>query len=279
MAERRTVPILLAGVALAGSLLAGVPLAGSLLAAAPPLAASQEASQEAAGGQSQAADGQSAPESTRSWEVGVWVQAGYQRPSGKFAGNSASDAPSLGIVETVAELGGSPVASGGLEVLWPASEIGVRIGWETTRGAEAVGQISVCRLVEGRLCRQETAPVDLRGFLAQLRLFRGNPERPIRGVISGGLAVRQYSFSIPTCPDQPGTDTRIVCDAITDIYQNAGSHVVFRGGIGVQGRASRLVSELTASAGMGRYNGGGERTNGNWYLDVRFELSAGVTIL
>lgn len=265
MAERRAAPlfaVLVAGVALA------VALAGSLLTAAPTPAAAQ-----------QVAGGQGAAGSARSWEVGVWVQAGYQRPSGKFAGNSASDVPRLGIVETVAELGASPVISGGLDVHWPSADLGVRVGWETTRGAEAVGQISVCRLVEGTLCRQEIAPVDLRGLLAQLRLLRGNPERPVRGVISGGFSLRQYSFAVPSCSDTPGSDARIVCDAITDIYRDPGSHVVFRGGVGVQGRASRLVSELTASAGMGRYAGGGERTNGNWYLDVRFELSAGVGIL
>lgn len=258
MADRRAVPILLAGLS----------LAGSLLAAAPPPAASQEAAGE-----------EGSAESARSWKVGVWVQAGYQRPSGKFAGNSASDVSRLGIVETVAELAASPVAGGGLEVFWPSSDVGVRIGWETTMGAEAVGQISVCRLVEGTLCRKETAPVDLRGLTAQLRLLRGNPERSLRGVISGGFGVRQYSFAVPSCSDRPGSDARIVCDAITDIYQNAGSHFVVRGGVGVQGRASRLLTELTASAGMGRYNGGGDRTNGNWYLDLRLELSAGVGVL
>ena len=217
--------------------------------------------------------------SPRSWQISVWAQAGYQRPSGKFAKNSASDTPSLQIVETVAELGPSPVVSGGVEVLWPASGVGVRIGWETTTDAEAVGQIGVCRLVEGTLCREEVAPVDLRGFVSQLRLLRGNPERPLLGVISGGVALRQYTFDIPSCSDPRGTDARIVCEAITDLYQNAGSHIVLRGGVGLQGRTSRFVSELTASAGMGRYSGGGGRTNGNWYVDLRLELSAGLRIL
>lgn len=218
-------------------------------------------------------------QTTRSWQIDLWAQAGYQRPSGKFAKNSAFDTPSLDIVETVAEVGPSPVVSGGVDVHWPASDVGVRIGWETTIGAEAVGQIAVCRLVEGTLCREQVAPVDMRGFVSQLRLLRGSPERPLRGVISGGVALRQYTFDVPSCSDRGGTDARIVCDAITDLYRNAGSHVVFRGGVGLQGRASRFVSELTASAGMGRYSGGGGRTNGNWYVDLRLELSAGVRIL
>lgn len=218
-------------------------------------------------------------QTTRSWQIDLWAQAGYQRPSGKFAKNSAFDTPSLDIVETVAEVGQSPVVGAGVEVRWPASAIGVRIGWETTIGAEAVGQIAVCRLVEGTLCREQVASVDMRGFVSQLRLLRGSLERPLRGVISGGVALRQYTFDVPSCSDRGGTDARIVCDAITDLYRNAGSHVVFRGGVGLQGRASRFVSELTASAGMGRYSGGGGRTNGNWYVDLRLELSAGVRIL
>ena len=37
----------------------------------------------------QAADRSGGNGSSRSWQIGVWVQAGYQRPSGKFAKNSA----------------------------------------------------------------------------------------------------------------------------------------------------------------------------------------------
>lgn len=213
----------------------------------------------------------------RSWDVSVWFQSGYLYPSGKFGKNSASDIERLGIVEAVAEFSPAALAGVGVDVFFPASGLSVRIGWETTFGMEATGRLSLCALVEGTLCRQEVAPVDLRGFVSRVRFLRGDPDQAVRPVISGGAGLRQYTFSVPSCSDRSG-DSRIVCNTITDIFQEAGSHIMIRGGVGLEGRFDRVVAELVGSTGVGRYAGGAGRAGGTYYVDLRIELSAGVRV-
>lgn len=228
-----------------------------------------------AAGQNAGVAGQEA--APRSWNVSVWLQSGYLYPSGKFGKNSASDIERLGIVEAVAELGPAALAGVGVEVFFPGSGLSVRLGWETTFGMEATGRLSLCALVEGTLCRQEVAPVDLRGFVSRVRFLRGDPDQALRPVISGGAGLRQYTFSVPSCSDRSG-DPRIVCNTITDIFQEAGSHIMIRGGVGLEGRFDRVVAELVGSTGVGRYAGGASRAGGTYYVDLRIELSAGFRV-
>ena len=80
------------------------------------------------------------------------------------------------------------------------------------------------------------------------------------------------------CDAASSGDARRVCQSITDLYRDPELHAVIRGGLGAALQLSQLTTNLVASVGAGRYSGGGTRIVGRWYLDVRAELSAAVTI-
>lgn len=212
----------------------------------------------------------------RGWQAAPWVKAGYQYPSGQFARNTATDVAS-GLLETVAELGPSLVAAAGFDVRFPAQGLSVEVGWETTVGAQASGQIAVCALVAGILCETREVATTVQGFYSHLRVLRGQPGGRIRPVIIGGIGVRRYSFAEATCPGGLD-DVAVVCRAVTEIYRDPGLHAVIRGGLGGELRSGRFVSTLQATAGVARYSGGTERIGGRWYVDLRTELSAGLVV-
>lgn len=218
-------------------------------------------------------------DSIRPWTATAWAQGAYQIPSGRLA-TAPSNLIEIPLANTVANLGRSFVASGGISVGFPAHDLDVRLGVETSIGAEATGQVGICDLVEGLLCQPETASVVVRGIMAELRTYRGDPEWPVRPMLGGGAGWRQYSFNLPDCTDRSSGDPRRVCELISDLFRgDGGGHVVFRFAAGARARSGRYVSDLVASLGAGRYGGGAQRVNGNWYLDIRIELSAGVQIL
>lgn len=212
----------------------------------------------------------------RGWQAAVWVKGGYQYPSGRFAKHTATDVAD-GRLETVAELGPSPVLGAGVDVHFPAQGLSVEAGWETTIDAEATGQIAACALVTGILCEARSAQTAVLGFYSRLRVLRGQPGQRVRPAILGGIGVRRYSYTTPACPQGLG-DVAVVCRAITEIYRDPGFHAVVRGGLGGEFRSGRLLSTLAATVGAARYSGGTERVAGRWYLDFRAELSAGLVV-
>lgn len=213
----------------------------------------------------------------RSWRLGLWVQTGYQRPSGRFATHTPSNSPELGLLDAVAEFGGSRVFGGGAELDLPDSRFNVRVGWETTVGAEAVGSLLVCDIAEGDLCLEVAAPLNMRGLLVEGRSTDAGPERRFAPVLGLGLGARWYEFSVPDCSAKSG-DPRLVCDAITDIYRDSKAHLVLRLGLGLRAHLRGLRAELGGSAGIGRFSGGAGRTEGNWYQDLRINLSVGAVV-
>lgn len=209
-------------------------------------------------------------------EAALWVKAGYQYPSGQFAKNTATDVGS-GLLETVAELGPSPMVAAGIDVRFPAQGLSVEVGWETTMGAQASGRIAACALLTGRLCEERDAETSVRSFFTRLRVLRGQPGQRIRPVIVGGVGVRRYSFAQSTCSGGLD-DVAVVCRAITELYRDPGLHAAIRGGLGGELRSGRFVSTLAVTAGVARYSGGTERVGGRWYVDLRTELSAGLIV-
>ena len=222
--------------------------------------------------------GQEEP-SGRAWNVAVWVKAGYQLPAGRLANHSVSDNPDLRLLETVSELNNSGLAGGGIEVSLPLHDFSLRLGWESTRGAEATGRIAICDLLEGRLCKPEVAPVAVQAVTSRLRIAGGNAESSIRPVIFLGVEVRQFDFTVSECPSLVDDEATVVCRAIIDLYADPAAHPFLRGGIGVQATVGRLALELTGSAGAGSFKGGGARVDSNWYQELRAEVSMSALIL
>lgn len=223
----------------------------------------------------QGASAQGAP--TSSWHLGLWAHTGYQHPSGRFATNRPTEVRELQLLEAIGRFGASRVIGGGVELAPPARDFNLRVGWETTTGAEATGSIAICDVAEGTLCQEEIAPLDMRGLLLEGRSIRGGPEKRFAPVVLLGFAARWYAFSVPDCAGKSG-DPKLVCDAITDIYRESKTHLVLRMGLGMRAHLGGLWAELGSSAGTGRYSGGAGQTEGQWYQEVRINLSVGATL-
>ncbi len=217
-------------------------------------------------------------DSVRSWTATAWVQAGYQMPSGRMA-TAPSNLVEIPLANTVADMGASLVVGGGADIDFSDRDLGLRLGFETTVGAEASGRLGVCEVLGGGpLCEPETASATIRAITVQLRAYRGNPEWRIRPLVSGGVGLRQYALAVPDCTTRTSNDHRSVCRSIVDIFRESGSHVVFRATLGGRLKTGRYVSELTLSGDVGPYSGGTQRVNGNWYANVRIEASAGINV-
>lgn len=218
----------------------------------------------------------------RSWTAALWAQGAYQVTSGRLA-TAPSNLIEEPLANMVADLGRAFVVGGGVDIGFPALDLDLRLGIETSMGAEATGQVGVCTLFDGPLggplCRVEAAPVEVRGITAQLRIYRGNPAWRVRPLFGGGAGWRQYSFERPDCSGRASGGPQRACNLITDMFHGPGGHVVFRVAAGARAKSGRYMSDLIASAGTGRFAGGTPRVNGNWYMDVRIELSAGIQIL
>ena len=214
----------------------------------------------------------------RAWQLALWMKGGYQISSARMANNAASDVPELRLLETVAELSPAMLYGGGFEVRLPTRDFTARVGWETLREGEVTGQIAVCELFEGPLCEKRYVPADIWTLSTVFRLVSGSPGQVIRPVISAGVGMRGFAFTLPQCPPASEGDLHRVCEAILDLYEDPKPHSILFAGIGGQTALDRLVFELGVNAATGRYAGGSARTDGNWYHVLRFELSTSARV-
>ena len=218
---------------------------------------------------------------TRSWELALWMQAGYQHPMGRFASNSPSDLPELELLDAVAEFSGSQMLGGGVELALPDMGFNFRVGAEATTGAEATGYISICELVAGNVCREEVAPASMQGISFEVRSSRAGPRRRFAPVLALGLGLRWYDFSVPECTAGSGDEgrlTKLICDTITDLYRETKPNLLLRIGAGIRGHLAPLLVELAGTAGTGRYTGGAAKSEGRWHHELRANLSIGMIV-
>ena len=214
----------------------------------------------------------------RAWQVALWMKGGYQISSGRMANNAASDAPDLRLLETVSELEPGVIYGGGIELRMPRRDFTVRLGWETINSAEVTGQIAVCELFTGPLCEPRHIPAEIWTASSVFRLVSGTRGNTIRPVISAGVGMRGFSFTVPQCPPLTEGDLHLVCRAIVDLYEDPKPHTILHAGAGLQADLGRLIFELGVNGASGRYLGGSERTDGNWYHVLRLELSSSAQV-
>ena len=215
---------------------------------------------------------------TRSWSLGLWMGGGYQWSAGRIANNSASDNPNLRLLETVANLNPSPVLAGGVAVTLPKQELSVRLGFEATSGAEVVGQVAICDLVGGSICIPEVAPARIRALSSSVRMLAGNPLSSVRPVFAAGFGLRRFDFDIPDCPPRSADDESLICWAVTDLYRDPLPHYFLRVGVGLQANTGPVTLGMDVLGNTGRYRGGTGRTDGNWYHDLRIQISTGLSL-
>lgn len=214
----------------------------------------------------------------RSWTLATWVQGAYQTRSGRLA-TKPSNLPDLPLANSVTDLADAFVLTGGIDVGFPAHRLAVRLGFETTTGAEAASRLGVCEVAEGSICEPEVAPASISGVTAELRVYRGNPEWPVQPVLAGGVGWRVISFEEPDCRLRARGESRIKCQLNSDAFRGGSSgHVVFRGAAGVRATRGRAGLEMTLGVSTGKFSGGTEQVNGNWYTDVRIALAASLQV-
>ncbi|MCY3547203.1 MAG: hypothetical protein OXH49_10020 [Gemmatimonadetes bacterium] len=218
------------------------------------------------------------PETTRGWQAGLWFAGGYQWPTGRLAKHAPSDNPNLNLLEVVSDLGPSPLVSGGLLLRFPDLETAVRIGLEGSSGAEASGQVAICDLVSGRICAPEVVPAEIRAVTAGVRVLTGDAAAQVRPVLSAGLGVRRFAFVLPDCPPASTDDAALICNAVTELFRDPDPHLFLQVGLGLQTDVGPVAVGMDAVASSGQFGGGSDRTDGNWYHALRFELFAGASL-
>ena len=125
----------------------------------------------------------------------------------------------------------------------------------------------------------QVAPVEVWSVSSVFRMISGNEEKLLRPVILAGGGFRGFTYTVlPSCPDPSAGDAYRVCTAIVDLFEDPKPHFFLQVGAGLQAAASRFVFELGAYAATARYQGGSARTDGNWYHDLRVELSTSTRI-
>lgn len=212
-----------------------------------------------------------------SWRVAIWAYGAHGYTFGNLAKNAASDIPSLATLETVFEMGAASLVGTGVELFLPGGQFSVRLGWESSFGAEATGQVAICSLLQGSLCKTETAAATVQGAMVAIRSAQGEAGQRIRPVVSLLAGMRWYSFEIPECTGLTG-DPHLVCGAIADLFRDPEAHTFLRAGVGLQARSGPVRVEVGIEGGASRYEGGTDRTSGNWYQDLRLQSSASLFV-
>ena len=212
----------------------------------------------------------------RSWRVAVWVKGGYQLPSGKFAQSSESDVPELVNFQSQFRVDPATLAGGAIEVRFPSESMAVRLGWERSGVADAVGRLGICNVLEGPICEPLLAPTQFQALMGEFRFLMRRSGDRLRPIFLAGAGIRDMDIDSPTC-NQTG-EALLICQTIVVLYQDPSPHGYLRLGLGLEVAPGPLLVNMVGSVGAGRYAGGSERTNGTWYNEVRFELSAGFVV-
>lgn len=215
-------------------------------------------------------------DAARSWQLAVWFKGGYQQPSGDFAQTQPSDIPGLANYLSQFRVEQAGLMGGGIEVRIPSQSMAARIGWERSGVADAVGRLGICNVLEGPICNPLVASAHFQAITGDLRFLMRRSANRVRPIFLAGAALRQMSIDAPAC--DPNAEDPRICPTIAALYQDPALHPYARLGLGLEAAPGPLVLNALASIGTGRYSGGNERVNGQWYYEVRIEVSAGYVV-
>lgn len=212
----------------------------------------------------------------RAWRVAAWVKGGYQQPGGVFAQSQPSELQELQNYLSEFRVDPSSLVGAGVEVRFPRLSMGVRLGWEQTAVADATGRLGICHVLRGPICEPQVAPAQFQAITGDFRFSMRRPSDRIRPLLLAGGAVRQAAFEAPTC--DLSADDPLICQTIVLLYDEPVPHAYLRLGLGLEATAGPALLNAVASMGTGRYGTGRDRVNGQWYNEIRFEVSAGYVV-
>lgn len=217
-----------------------------------------------------------AQDGERSWQVAVWMKGGHQLPRGTFAHFQLSDLDELANYLSEFDVDPANLVGGGVELVFPEQSIATRIGWEMTTVSDATGQLGLCAVFTGPICEPEIAPTRFQALMAETRFLMRQSGDRIRPLLMAGAGVRGMSFDSPEC--NPNAEDPRICQTIVALYEKPSPHPYLRLGLGLEVSPGPLIFNVVGSVGTGRYLGPNERVKGQWYDEVRFELSAGYIV-
>lgn len=212
----------------------------------------------------------------RAWRIAAWVKGGYQQPGGILAQSQPSELEELQNYLSEFRVDPASLMGAGVEVRFPGPSIGVRLGWERSTVADATGRLGICQVLQGPICEPEVAPVQFQTFTGDFRFSMRRSSDRIRPLLLVGGAVREVAFDAPTC--DLNADDPLICQTIVLLYQDPVPHAYLRLGLGMEATAGPMLLNAVASMGTGRYGTSTERVHGQWYNEVRFEVSAGYVV-
>ena len=217
-----------------------------------------------------------AQDGARSWRVAVWAKAGYQHPNGNLAQSQPSDIPELENYLSQFSVEPARLVGAGIEVRFPVQSLGVRLGWERTETADAIGRLGICSVLEGPICKTEVATAQFQAVVAEFRFLMRQRGDRIRPLLLAGAGLREMALDSPAC--DPNADDPRICQTIVALYENPAPHGYLRLGLGLEMTPGPLVLNALSSIGTGRYGSNTDQVHGQWYNELRFEISAGYVV-
>ena len=217
-----------------------------------------------------------AQEGARSWRVAVWLKGGYQHSYGNFAQSQPSDILDLQNYLSQFRVDPAGLAGAGVEVRFPEQNMTARIGWERTGVAEATGRLGICSVLSGPICKAEVADVEFQAIMVEGRLLMRQRRDRVRPLFAIGAGLRQSTFDVPAC--DPNAADPLICRTIVALYENPAPHAYVRIALGLEATPGPLVLNALASAGTGRYGSNTDHVHGQWYNEIRFEVSVGYIV-
>lgn len=212
----------------------------------------------------------------RPWRVAAWVKGGYQQPGGTFAQSQPSELQELQNYLSEFRVDPASLVGAGIEVRFPGPSMGVRLGWERSAMTDATGRLGICHVLRGPICEPEVASAQFQTITGDFRFsMRARGDR-IRPLLLVGAAVRQVAFDAPTC--DLSVEDPLICQTIVALYDDPVPHGYLRLGLGLETTAGPVLLNAVTSMGTGRYGTSRERVHGQWYNELRFEVSAGYVV-
>jgi hypothetical protein len=221
----------------------------------------------------------------RTWRLSVVGEAGYLKPI-RSLGNNSTEVESVAVFQVITDVEPAPWVGGGLQIEIPARELRFRGVYRRTLDGSSRSRLAVCGDPDdpnfvGALCEPVESDAVLETVLFDVSVPRGSPTALVRPMLHLGVGLRRWSFGFDqdaTCidPDQQWTD---VCDLAADVWRDPGGLTPFLNfGLGLTTGVGPARAYGEALANTGPYRGGAGRADGNFQVDLTFNVGLAIPI-
>lgn len=187
-------------------------------------------------------------------------------------GKSVGDIPELPALQIKGRMDPAPVFGGGIEAESADTRLLLRAVVRSTMGGTASSQIALCSLTTGELCVPRVVDVRMTTFTGEVVFVQGSAEDRLRHSFVLGAGLRSYDFTAEACdPDSSNPDVFVVCELATDLYQDQAkvqTFIQFGFGFAWTSASGAITAFARVNDVVGKYNGGSDRSDGDFQNDV-----------